>query len=122
MEHLNEGLAVTVIGMGTVFSVLILLWILLEGMRIVFYKPEVKAPVTVEKPEVKQEVIQQPAVSTEELDELDEDELIAVLTAAVASSLNQSTYNLNIKSFRRIEQTSPIWNTVSRKEQLESRL
>ncbi|MGE4282913.1 MAG: OadG family protein [Clostridia bacterium] len=117
MELLSEGLAVTVIGISTVFAVLILLWGLLELMRIIFYKEGNKSPVTVAKQEIKTESVVQ-----ESIKEMDEDELVAVLTAAVASSLNQSTYNLNIQSFRRIDQQAPVWNSISRKEQLENRL
>ena len=36
------------------------------------------------------------------IDETDEDELIAVLTAAVAASLKTSTYNLRIRSYKRV--------------------
>jgi sodium pump decarboxylase gamma subunit len=104
--------------MGIVFGILILLYFILIGMKLVFYKDPKKAPVAVEKQEIKQDTV----TADEDNEDLDEDELIAVLTAAVASSLNQSTYNLNIRSFRRIDQNSPVWNTVSRKEQIANRL
>ena len=58
----------------------------------------------------------------EKSEEINDEELIAVLTAAVAASLNQSTYNLKVTSFRRVNNVSPIWNTVGRQEQLETRL
>ena len=51
-----------------------------------------------------------------------EEELIAVFMAAIMCSLNTSTYNLKIKSFRRIEQNSPVWNTTGRKDSMDGRL
>jgi sodium pump decarboxylase gamma subunit len=120
LEIIAQGLSVTVVGMGIVFGILILLYLVLMGMKMVFYK-ENEAVASTGVKEVKQEQVT--AVQVEEQkEEIDEDELIAVLTAAVAASLNQSTYNLNIRSFRRIDQNAPVWNSVSRKEQLESRM
>lgn len=123
MGNLNEGLAVTVIGMIIVFAVLILLWAILEGMRFVFYRPNEKPTASNNAVNSDSQPAQQNNINNEhDIEDEDEDELIAVLTAAIAASLNQSTYNLKIKSFRRIGQTSPVWNTVSRKEQIENKL
>ena len=52
---------------------------------------------------------------------MDEEELVAVLTAAVAACMNTSTYNLKIKSFRRIENTSPSWNKAGLRDVIDSR-
>jgi len=49
-------------------------------------------------------------------------ELIAVISAAVAASLNTSTYNLNIKSIKRTGGTTPEWNAASRKENIYGRI
>ena len=53
---------------------------------------------------------------------VDDEEIIAVLTAAVAALLNTSTYNLNIKSYRKMMNQSPVWNAVSRRENIENKL
>ena len=105
-EALIEGLSTTVLGMATVFAVLAILMLAIQIMKSVFYKsPEKK--VAEQKPvEVKSEaVINEP--------QEDEEELIAVLTAAIAASLNTSTYNLRIKSYRRIENRNPAWNRAA---------
>ena len=52
----------------------------------------------------------------------DECELIAVLTAAVAASLNTSAYNLKIKSYRRIFDSAPAWNRAGRVDIINARL
>lgn len=54
-----------------------------------------------------------------------EGELVAVIAAAIAA-LGQgaytSTYNLKVRPMKRQASNAPIWNVVSRKENLESRL
>jgi len=107
-EALIEGVSTTVLGMVTVFSVLIILMLAIGIMKSIFYretkKVEETKPVAVEKEVVQ---VQQPA------EEDDEEQLIAVLTAAIAASLNTSTYNLKIKSYRRIENRNPAWNRAA---------
>ena len=94
--------------------------IVLKLFEKVFYKPqntnEVKIPET-----VKQETVKTADATVVE-DSEDEEELIAVLTAAVAASLNTSTYNLRIKSYRRINNNAPAWNKAGLRETIDSRL
>ena len=47
--------------------------------------------------------------------------LIIVLTAAVAASLNTSTYNLRIKSYRRTDNKMPAWNKAGVTETINNR-
>ena len=42
------------------------------------------------------------------------DELIAVITAAVAASLNRSTHSLVVRSVKQIHTGSPAWNRAAR--------
>jgi hypothetical protein len=44
----------------------------------------------------------------------DMDELIAVITAAVAASLNRSTHNIIVRSVKRVPTVSPAWNRAAR--------
>ena len=112
-EALSEGLKVTVVGLCIVFSVLIILMLVMMLMKVVFYKDPSKAV---------KEVKAEPEMTTAAVSEdIDETELIAVLTAAIAASLNTSTYNLNIKSYRRIENTSPAWNKAGLRDVIDSR-
>lgn len=119
-EALIEGLQVTVVGLAIVFSVLIILMLVLMAMKVVFYKPakSEEPKKTVKKSEA---AAAAPAAKVESKNEIDEGELIAVLTAAVAASLNTSTYNLNIKSYRRIGNTSPSWNKAGLTDVINSR-
>ena len=119
-EALLAGFGTTVVGLSIVFSVLLILMIVLKLFEKVFYKPqntnEVKIPET-----VKQETVKTADATVVE-DSEDEEELIAVLTAAVAASLNTSTYNLRIKSYRRINNNAPAWNKAGLRETIDSRL
>ena len=121
-EALSEGLKVTATGLIIVFSVLIILMLVMMLMKVIFYNPgqkkkaaETVVPETAPEPE-KAEKIEKAAKSG-----IDEGELIAVLTAAVAASLNTSAYKLNIKSYRRIENTSPAWNKAGVRDVIDAR-
>lgn len=107
-EALVEGSTTTVIGMATVFAVLAILMLAIQIMKNVFYKaPEAKT---------EQKTEEAPVQHAQAQPEEDEEELIAVLTAAIAASLNTSTYNLKIKSYRRIENRNPAWNRAAIRE------
>ena len=114
-EALSFGGLTAVTGMSIVFGVLVVLMIVLYLFKLIFYKNPKKTAKPVE------EVKETPVVETKEEDDVDDDELIAVLTAAVAASLNTSTYNLNIKSYRRINDARPAWNKQGLRETIESR-
>lgn len=52
----------------------------------------------------------------------DDDELIAVITAAVASSLNRSTHNVIVRKVTRVTGTGSEWNKAGRYEYISSKL
>ena len=114
-EALSFGGLTAVTGMSIVFGVLVVLMIVLYLFKLIFYKNPVKTAKPVE------DVKETPVVETKAEDDVDDDELIAILTAAVAASLNTSTYNLNIKSYRRINDVRPAWNKQGLRETIESR-
>lgn len=114
-EALTTGGLTTVVGLGIVFLVLLILMLVLCLFRVIFYKDPGKAnkkevPAVAETPvtEVKEET-------------QDEGELIAILTAAVAASLNTSTYNLQIKSYRRVKDNRPSWMREGIRETISNR-
>lgn len=113
-EALSTGGITTLVGLSIVFGVLVVLMIVLMLFKLIFYKkPKTQAaPATVSAPETI-EAVKEEAV--------DESELIAVLTAAVAASLNTSTYNLKIKSYRRTDNKMPAWNKAGVTETINNR-
>ena len=108
-DALYAGGSVALQGMAIVFGVLILLMIILMLMKVVFYKDTSKQK-NAEPP------VQITPEKEAENQEVDDEELIAVLTAAVAASLNTSTYNLKIKSYRRVGNSAPAWNRAGLEE------
>lgn len=124
-EAIGRGLEVTVTGLVVVFSVLIILMLVLILMKVVFYKEpkeEKGSEALKERPApVSANASAQKAKPTESVKKVDDKELIAVITAAIAASLNTSTYNLKVKSFRRISDKSPLWNKAGRTDVINSR-
>ncbi len=102
-DILTKALLNTVLGMGTVFAVLILISLLISlfafipKIQAIFAKNEEKTPVAAP---VAKKGPQLPAEEPEE-DEMDELELIAVITAAIAASTGMSEDGFVVRSIRR---------------------
>ncbi len=88
--------------------------LVLMAFRAIFYKETPKEEATIAVIPASEA---EPEAEPEE--EEDEEELIAVLTAAAAVCMNTSTYNLKIKSYRRIGNSSPAWNRAGLSEAVE---
>ena len=114
-EAFGMGGETVVIGLGIVFGVLLILMIVLYLFGVIFDKRPKTAAAPV------QDTVPEPEVQAEAIEE-DEEELIAVLTAAIAASLNTSTYNLQIKSYRRVPTKRPAWNNAGLRETIGNRL
>ena len=116
-EALQQGLLVTATGLTIVFSVLIILMLTMMIMKKVFYKEA-------DAPKKEKKVTPEAAVVSENVSKeapAEDPNLIAVLAAAVAACLNTSTYNLKIRSFRRIGNNSPDWNKAGLRDTIDSR-
>lgn len=99
-ERLSESLQVSLLGLGTVFAVLALLWGVLELFRLFFYdlpnkrknaSTEKKAPVKSESAPVAQ-----PAQSVQS-----DEELVAAIVAAVAQVMDKPASSFRVVSFRK---------------------
>ncbi len=112
-EALSVGGMVTGVGLTIVFGVLIILMLVLMLFKVIFYKGNPKKKTETSEP--------QEVVNTVVENNMNNDELIAVLTAAIAASLNTSTYNLRIKSYKRVETNKPAWNRAGINEAINSR-
>ena len=114
LDKLGQGVPIAIIGYVMVFVVLGILWAVIELMRIVLSPKPQKKP----KENVATANVSQPSVADDvvENEQVEESELVAVLTAAVAASLNTSTYNLRIKSFKRIDTKNNAWSNASRND------
>ena len=117
---MGEALVVTVVSMAVVFVVLILISLTITFLKSLgAEKKEVKkvAPAKEEKPVQKEA----PVMATTEGQE-DEEELIAVITAAIANSLGVDIPEINITSIRRTPQATTVWREMGKQEQIMGRL
>ena len=116
-EALGEVLMVTAVGLIIVFSVLIILMLVMMAMKKIFYKEPQANDKKTETQTADMQI--DGKAETEVLNEEDPN-LIAVLAAAVAASLNTSAYNLKIKSYRRIGNNAPAWNKAGLRDPIDS--
>lgn len=115
---LLDSLIITVFSMAVVFVVLIAIAFLIRVL---------KAVSTDEKKEEtsKQEVKVQTSPITQEKEVVqveDEEELVAVISAAIAASLGVSIPEINIRTIRRLNESVNSWAQVARTEQIMKRL
>lgn len=117
-EALGEGLMVTAVGLIIVFSVLIILMLVMMAMKKIFYKE----PQANDK-KAETQTVDTHSGETADAEVLNEEDpnLIAVLAAAVAASLNTSAYSLKIKSYRRVGNNAPAWNKAGLRDTIDSR-
>ncbi len=113
LDKLSQGVPIAVIGYVMVFVVLAVLWGVIEILHFAV-TPKSKQEKTIKDSQQNpvSQAITEPVVD----EQVDEGELVAVLTAAIAASLNTSTYNLKIKSFKRIDTKNNAWSNASRND------
>lgn len=115
-ELIMEGLAYTVMGMVVVFAVLIIIMLVIKAMALFSGSDnndkEVNAP---KKAEAAPAPAAEAAVKKE-----DDSEIVAVITAAIASMLGESATGFRIRSYRRAPGSE--WNKAGRREVLENRI
>lgn len=112
-DIISEGLVVTVMGICIVFSILLIISFILSLFAVFFKEKKVKAE------EVKETapIVSEPMAETKEpVNEMDDRELIAVITAAIAASMNTTTDGLVVRSLRRVN----TWNKEAIQEQQNS--
>lgn len=114
-DHVSVGQALIITGFSivVVFLGLIIISVLIDLLKIIGgeNKPEVsKAVVTPVKKE-------EPVVN-----EVDDEELVAVIAAAIAASMGVGIPQLNIKSIKRVPQTGSTWGIAGRQEQIAGKL
>jgi Na+-transporting methylmalonyl-CoA/oxaloacetate decarboxylase gamma subunit len=127
-EKVTGALYTAVLGMGITFAALVILWgaiILLSKMVQSIEASNEKDITVVEQKQSKQSQAKSQSknkqTTTVEEDEISE-EMIAVITAAIAKSMDTSSHNIVVRDIRRVYDDTPIWGQTGRAEQLNSRL
>lgn len=113
-EIISFGVVITIEGILVVFSILILIMLTIYAMSLFSgNKPKKETAHKQNSLAAKTESVVEVAEST---DEIDEYELIAVLTAAVAACMGTSSASVNIKSYKKV---SSAWGNAAKREVLE---
>jgi sodium pump decarboxylase gamma subunit len=114
------GLLVTLFGLTIVFLVLTGLWGILAMMKLFFggkkaqeTQATVKSMVNTTGSEVTAAAVQS--------DEMDADELLAVITAAISACMGGEN-NLYVRKITRVGDNTPVWGQISKQEQMLNRL
>lgn len=113
MTFLVDALIITLVGMGTVFSGLIIIWFIISTFKYIS-KLEALGKNRKEQDKQKKEV---PKASIEEVipetvEEVHDDlELVAVIASVIAASMNTSVDQLKVRSIKRIINGSSNWQT-----------
>jgi sodium pump decarboxylase gamma subunit len=115
-EKTMAALQVTLLGMAITFVALMILWGLIIIMTKLLHntQPTKKATNAV-KPAPAPEVKPQ-----EDLGE--SEELVAIITAAIAASLNTSTHNIVVRNIVRVADATPAWGRAGRVDQMNQML
>lgn len=116
-EKLSGGLLVAAVGMSITFLALLFLWLVIGLMSKTISgidKNQQKPTESATPAEAAQPVVQ--AVDT-----ADDENLVAVITAAIAASLQTSIHQVVVTKIARVEDDSPAWAKSGRIEQINTR-
>ncbi len=107
-DKIYASLITTLLGMGITFSALVILLFVISFMHKLTVKPE-----TAKKATVSSEIPQK---------EGNEDELVAVITAAVVATMRCGRRNIMIRNIKRVNDFQPQWNRTGIHNQINSNL
>lgn len=120
---LFDSMLITVFSMFVVFVVLILIAYLINLLKIMSNNN--KTEKRGEKPKVLAKAPESVVINDQEQEqrmEQNDEELVAVIAAAVAASMGLNIPDIKIKTIRRIPQNSHAWSEMGRKEQMLGKL
>ena len=111
-----HALALTLLGMGVVFTALIIISVALDALRVIIAGLEDKTPRR-PYPVKNLNLIKNRPVGLQE-----KKELIAAITAAVAAYAGSKTDRFMVRSIRPRHQNNPLWSSAGRQQQMAQRL
>jgi sodium pump decarboxylase gamma subunit len=117
LDTLIYSLIVTLFGMVMVFIVLVMLQYILKLLEVVFYRKK-KDNMTANQ--IVEADASEPVSNISAGETVEEEELIAVITAAVASCLGGKS-KIVVRSIRRVNDITPVWARAGRNDQMASR-
>lgn len=123
-EKFFAGIQVTVLGLVIVFVALAILYFAI----IIMEKLMNNSKKTIKKVESKLSIDEtvdldyEKVVHREDEDIMDNTELVAVITAAIAASLHIPVQDVVIRGIKHVQDPTPIWAKVGRMEQINNML
>ncbi|MCF6461108.1 OadG family protein [Clostridium sp. Cult3] len=114
---ISQSLLITVFSMLIVFIVLIAISYLIGLLRAATNKDKEKTEV-----ENISNTVEKTPQSSKEEQNIDDEELVAVIAAAIAASMGVTIPDINIKSIKRVSTPSPIWAEMGRIEEISKKL
>ncbi|HPD00187.1 MAG TPA: OadG family protein [Acetivibrio sp.] len=121
--NLMQGLSITFVGVTVVFASLIILCAIIYLFSVLIPNKD-KNSSNKDSDEKLIDISSNNNAEAEKLESnLSDDTLVAVLTAAVLASMgDRPDIKIRVTSFKRIQQTSPVWNVIGRKEYISNKL
>lgn len=116
-DKMSAGFLVTALGMGITFSVLVILW----GAIIIMSRMINGNPKKDEKPVIVQKKAAIIVPTVEQAVTVEDEALIAVITAAIAASMNTSMHNIIVRNITEFPTKQAAWSRAGVMEQIQSR-
>ncbi|MDR7855687.1 OadG family transporter subunit [Tissierella sp.] len=113
----GDSLIITVFSMVVVFAALLALATLISILKNLSKERKIEATTKPSEP-----VKAKGVAPTELVEASNDEELVAVIAAAIAASLGVSVPDINIKSIRRVSQSTPAWAAMGRQERIYGKL
>lgn len=120
-EHISIGdsLIITLFSISMVFIVLVFISMFISLLKNLDRKEQSTVKKEIKKvPQTNKEL----AKTEEKVNTVDDEELVAVISAAIAASLGASLPEINIKKINRISGNSTAWSVAGRQEQIYNKL
>lgn len=115
---IGQSLIITIFSMAVVFLVLIGISYLINVLKVATNNNKKESKEATNSTESVK--VSEPVEKAGNIE--DEEELVAVIAAAIAASMGVAIPDINIKSIKRVSTPSPIWAQMGRIEEISNKL